>query len=82
MTEDILRTEVDTYERERDHLLASAEGEFVLIKGDKVLGTFQSQSDAVAAGVQALGNTPFLVRQIVKVESPQNYNSSFQTTLR
>jgi hypothetical protein len=32
--------------------------------------------DAIAAGYQQFGNVPFLVKQIVKIETPQNFVSN------
>jgi len=70
-----LAQELETYEKERERLLASAENEFVLIKGEKVVGTYSSREDAIAEGYKLFGNTPFLTKRILKVESPHNFVS-------
>ncbi len=72
----VLDTELKTYEQHRDHLLATAEGKFVLIRGDEIIAVYESKMDAIAQGYQRLGNVPFLVKQIVKIEAPQNFISS------
>lgn len=72
----VLDTEVETYERHRDHLLGSAEGKFVLIRGTEIVGVYDSKMDAIAQGYLRFGNVPFLVKQIVKIEAPQNFVSN------
>lgn len=76
MDEDVLDIELETYERNRDQLLESAENRFVLIKGDAVIDTFESQMDAIREGVRRFGNHPYLVKQILSVEIPVRVSSS------
>ena len=71
----ILDAEIKTYEQQRDNLLGTSEGKFVLIRGGQVAGIFDSKMDAIAAGYQQFGNVPFLVKQIVKIETPKNFVS-------
>ena len=75
MTE-VLLEEIKTYEANRESLLGSYEGKFVLIHGEKVLGTFDTWMDAVARGYRELGNVPFLVRQVLKVHVPLSFVSN------
>ena len=72
----ILDAELKTYEKNRDQLLGTAEGKFVLIQNSQVVGIYDSKMDAIAMGYQQFGNVPFLVKQIVKVEAPQNFTSN------
>jgi hypothetical protein len=72
----ILSTEIQTYEQQRDNLLGTSEGKFVLIRGNQVVGIFDSKMDAIAAGYQQFGNVPFLAKQVVKVETPHNFISN------
>lgn len=72
----ILDTELKTYEQHRDHLIGTAEGKFVLIRNDQVIGVYDSKMDAIAQGYQQFGNVPFLVKQILKIEVPQNFISN------
>lgn len=72
----ILDAELKTYEKNRDQLLGTAEGKFVLIQNNQVVGLYDSKMDAIAMGYQQFGNVPFLVKQIVKVEAPQNFTSN------
>ena len=44
------------------------EGQFVLIKGQDVLGFYTRDEDALEAGYSRLGSGPFLVKQILLLE--------------
>jgi len=68
--------EIQTYEQERDQLLGTAEGKYVLIHGTQVAGIFESKMDAIAAGYQQFGDVPFLVKQILRLEAPLNFMSN------
>ena len=68
----ILGTEINTYVQQRENLLGTSEGKFVLIHGTQVVGIFDSKMDAIAAGYQQFGNVPFLVKQVLRIEAPLN----------
>lgn len=70
---EILEVETDTFERNREKLVAAGEGKFALVHGDTIIGIYESKSDAISQGYQKFGNKPFLVRQILKVDLPQNF---------
>jgi hypothetical protein len=72
----MLDVELKTYEQNRDQLLGTAEGKFVLIHTNQIVAIYDSKMDAIATGYQQFGNVPFLVKQIVKVETPQNFTSN------
>ena len=72
----ILGTEIQTYEQQRENLLGTSEGKFVLIHGTQVIGIFDAKMDAIAAGYQQFGNVPFLVKQILRIEAPLNFMSN------
>lgn len=67
-----LKQELRIYEREKNNLLSEARGKFVLIKGDKVIGIYASQEDALAEGYKQFGNKEFLVKEISEIE-PVNF---------
>jgi len=75
MTE-VLSTELKTYEANFEALLGAHEGKFVVIHGDRILGTFDNQMDAITWGYRELGNVPFLVKQVVKVDVPLSFVSN------
>lgn len=72
----LLASELDTYKRHRDELLGKHEGKYVLVYRDQVIGVFDSKRDAIVQGYERFGNVPFLVKQIVKVETPQDFVSN------
>ena len=71
-----LETELRIYEQQREHLLGTAEGKFVLIRNEEIVGVYDSKMDAIAQGYQKFGNVPFLVKQILKVEAPLDFLSN------
>jgi hypothetical protein len=72
----LLETELTTYETNRDELIGKADGKYVLIKGEKIAGIFDTESDATRFGYNEFGNVPFLVKQIVLVEVPVYFTSN------
>lgn len=73
---DLLNKELETFEKKKAELLGTSEGKFVLIKGDQVLGTYDAKADAIAEGYNRFGNQPFLVKQVVEIETPLNFVSN------
>ncbi len=71
-----LEKELETYERQRAELVGKAQGKFALIKDEQVVDTFDAESDAIRAGYERFGNVPFLVKQIVEIETPENFTSN------
>ena len=65
-----LDLELQTYQAQKDALLRSSEGKFVLIHGNAVLGTYETKLDAVSAGHAQIGPGPFLVKKIERVDKP------------
>jgi hypothetical protein len=74
---EVLELELKTFEEKRLTLLAEHEGKFVLIKGDQIIGTFESQQDAIAVGYREFGNVAFLVKQISPSDIPINILTPF-----
>jgi len=68
----VLEKEIFTYEKEKDSLIEQASGKYVLIHKDEIIGLYESKVDAVKEGYKRFGKKPFLVKQIVEVEKPQN----------
>ncbi len=64
--EEILAVELDTYRRELGRLLSEGEeGRWVLVKGDAVIGTWDTFDEAIEVGCDRFGQTPFLVQQVL-----------------
>jgi len=72
----LLEQELKTFSANLESLLGANEGRFVVIHDARIIGTFDSQMDAVTAGYRELGNVPFLVKQVIKVEAPLNFVSN------
>ncbi len=72
----LLDAELQTYEKNRESLLGSADGKFVLIKGEQVVGVYESEMDAINQGYRQLGHVPFLVKQVLKIDTPLTFLSN------
>jgi len=76
MERELLQKEILFFESKLKELLGTAKGEYALIKGEKLAGTFKSKEDAIKRGYELFGNSPFLVKQIVEVEEILNFTSN------
>jgi hypothetical protein len=57
--------EWDTYRREVGRLLAEGnEGRWVLIKGDQIVGLYETRDEASVAGAQRFLLQPHLIQQV------------------
>ncbi len=72
----VLEKELQTYEANRQKLIGTSKGKFVLIKGSEIAGVFDTHIDAIRQGYDKYGNVPFLVKQVLEVETPQNFTSN------
>ena len=59
-----LERELATFEKKLYRLLSEHEGEFALVKGDVVLGAFDTFEKAYETGLVQFRTDPFLVKQI------------------
>ena len=62
-----IQTEIKTYNEKLPDLLTK-EGKFVVIKGDEVIGTFDTYADAILTGRDKFKGDVFLVKQIAQHE--------------
>ena len=65
-----LAEEIATFEAQRRAFLKSHRGQFVLIKGKRVVGFFEDEVDAIRHGYRMLGDVGFLVQKIEEHETP------------
>ena len=63
-----LEQETRWFDDQRAHLVQAYFGKFLVIKGDQVLGSYDSAQAAYEAGIRALGSDQFLVRQVLPTE--------------
>ena len=73
---ELLHPELKTFELHKSELIGSSKGKFALVKGDQIVDVFDAKMDAIRQGYERFGNAPFLVKQIVEVEVPQNFTSN------
>jgi hypothetical protein len=59
-----LQTELEFYNKQKAELLKHHKGQFALIKGAELVGTYTTWAEAFNDGIKQLGNVPFLIRQI------------------
>ena len=73
-----LQQEMKTFRKKEQALRKQyANGGYVVIKGGKVLGIWQSRADALQEGIKAFGPTSFLVRDIFADDTPIRFNRDF-----
>jgi hypothetical protein len=75
----VLEKELETYYKHKDSLLATDEGRYVLIYGDQLYGTFDTERDAISIGYNRFGNVPILVKRIERVETPITFGGGLLT---
>jgi hypothetical protein len=68
-----LEKELETFKRELPNLLAQ-EGQFVVVSGDQIVGVYEAYQDALTAGYEKCGLTPFLVKKIQAVEQVRYFS--------
>ncbi len=64
----ILEQELAYYNQHRADLLSKYEGKFLLIKGSELVGSFENAEAAYQEGLRRFGNTPFLIKQVLREE--------------
>lgn len=67
--------ELSFFERERMRLLNRANGKFALVKGEELIGIYDTEMDAVRAGYRQFGNEAFLIKHIVEADIPLNFTA-------
>jgi hypothetical protein len=63
-----LHQELETYRRNLSTLLNN-EGQFVLVKGDKIVGVFETRQRGLEQGYKLFGLSGFMVKEIESVET-------------
>jgi hypothetical protein len=66
----MLEHEIQYFEDHRHELLAKHRHQFVLIKGDQLIGAFQTIEEALSEGTRRFGLDSYLVRQVEESEEP------------
>lgn len=68
----MLEQERSFYQEKLEEWLFQFPNKFVLIKGQELIGTFSSSSEALAEGVRRFGLTSFLIRQVQDAQEEVN----------
>jgi hypothetical protein len=66
--QDTLKMELETYEKHKERLIAESDGRFVVIRGENILGVYDTYEDALEAGYEKAGLNQFLVKKIQRVD--------------
>ena len=78
MSDPILQKEIAAYNRELPVLLGKS-GKFVLIKGESVVGVYDSYEDALSIGYERFGLEAFLVKRIAPTEQVSFFTRDFSS---
>jgi hypothetical protein len=68
-----LETELTYFESIKEELLRHNAGQFAVIKGDRLLGTYTTDREAFQAGVKEFRLEPFLLKHVVETEEVIQY---------
>ena len=66
-----LQKELETFEANKDQLVADSSGKWVVIHADEIAGVWDTYEDALKSAYEKYGLEPFLVKQILAVEQTQ-----------
>ena len=70
-----LAREIALYRERRDELLKTALGQYVLIKGEDIVGFYATLEEAPTAGYTQFKLEPFLARQVSAADETVNFTS-------
>ncbi len=74
-----LDIELVSFQEKKEELLKEHQGKFVLIKGEEIVDFFDTAKNAYSEGAERFEkDTPFLVKQILKEEMPQEILSPWK----
>lgn len=68
MSTNLLSDEYKYYQTIKLKLLEESEGKYALIKGQELLGLFDTDMDAYQVGVSKFGKAPFLIIKVANEE--------------
>ena len=68
---ELLRNELEAYERMRSELLQKYRGKVVAIRGGRLVGVYESEAEALRDVVERFGLVPVLIKRVVDEERPE-----------
>ena len=78
---DVLKEELRFLTEQRQALIQQHAGEYALIKGRRLVGTFTTFEEAYDRGVAEFGREPFLIKQLVEQEPVETQPALTQNLL-
>ena len=69
----VLEQELRYFEAHKKEWLQHYKGQFALVKGEELLGTFTSFEEAFDAGIEKVGNQPLLIKQVLDKDPEVQY---------
>lgn len=66
--ENMFEKELEYYKANKEELLRHHENHYVVIAGDRFLGAYTTDQEAYEAGLEELGNVPFLIKRVTRDE--------------
>ena len=64
----MLETEIKFFHENQEEWVKKYPGQYVLVKGEKLIGAYPDIDEALGEGAQHFGLTPFLVRNVNEVD--------------
>ena len=74
---EFFQEEIEYFEENMDHLLKEHLGQYALIKGRTLVGTYSTSEEAYHQGIRAFKRQPFLIKHIVRKETPAQIPALF-----
>lgn len=68
-----LEKELAYFKKHKKELLENYEGQFVLIRGKELVGSFTTEQEAYEEGVKRFGNEAFLIKEVTAGEEETAY---------
>jgi len=68
ITKNVLKKELKYYEKNKKEFLKTYKGQFVVIKDNKLIGSYTTEIEAYRAGVEGFGTASFLIKRVVDQE--------------
>ena len=73
----VLEKEMAYYIEHQAELLKQYEGKYILIKGEKIIGGYESEEEAYRAGLEKFQNEPFFIKYVAKEEESAEFPALF-----
>lgn len=68
ITKNVLKKELKYYEQNKKEFLKTYKGQFMVIKDNKLIGSYTTEIEAYKAGVEEFGTASFLIKRVVDQE--------------